>query len=218
MKLIREAFEDVRHVFEGTEAKKHLYLEGIYLQSEVKNRNGRWYPSEILEREVNRYNADYVKTRRAFGELGHPDKPNVNPACISHRIVEMARSGNNWTGKAIVNPEGTGKIVHGIIEMGGMVGMSSRGLGTLKEDKKLGFVVQDDYFLAVGSDIVTDPSAPEAFVNGIMESCDWVYEAVSDSYKRQEIVDLKKVMARAKLTEERKLKAWAKFLEIASRS
>jgi hypothetical protein len=194
LKLIREEVLDVTTSLVEENGVKKLYLEGIFLQGGRVNRNGRFYPPETLNREANRYIKESVEQNRAYGELGHPDKPKLNLERISHRIVSLKPNGNDWLGKAIVIPEGMGKIARGIIETGGILGMSSRGLGSLKEDKKNGYnVVQDDYHLVVGADIVTDPSAPDAFVKGIMEGVEWFCEG-DDQWRCERIEDLRKDM------------------------
>jgi len=176
MLLITEYLEDTTSVIqEEKNGKKNLYIEGIFMQAEQKNRNGRIYPRSILESEVNRYVNEYVKTNRALGELNHPQSPVVDPERASHRITELRSEGNNFIGKALVLDTPMGNIVRGLIEGGTRMGVSSRGLGTLKARKDGVNEVQKDYrFICV--DVVSDPSAPDAFVNGIMEGHNWIYD------------------------------------------
>jgi hypothetical protein len=177
LRLITELTEEVKYsIVEDKETgKKHFHIEGIWMQGGIPNRNKRFYPSELLEREVSRYDRDYVQKGRAWGELGHPAGPQINPERISHRIISLVKEGNNFRGKAIVTDTPYGKIVEGLINSGGVLGVSTRGMGSLKEGKDGVNVVQDDYFLACGGDVVTDPSAPDAFVQGIMEGKEWVW-------------------------------------------
>jgi hypothetical protein len=175
MKLLRELTEDVKYITEEKDGKKNLYIQGIFLQSEIENRNHRVYPKDLLQREVARYVKEYVTPGRAFGELGHPETPNINLDRVSHRIVSLTEEGNNFVGKAIVTNEGHGKIVHGLIDCGGQLGVSSRGMGSLKPMKEAQ-MVQDDYYLATAGDIVADPSAPDAMVQGIMEGKEWIWD------------------------------------------
>ena len=178
MKLITEINEDVE-IFELEEesGKKSLFIEGIFLQSEIKNRNGRVYPKELLEREVERYTDKYIKENRAFGELGHPEGPIINLDRVSHMITELSAEGTDWKGKAKVLKETPyGKIVQGILGEGAKLGVSSRGMGSIEEKEDGTKLVKDDYFLATAADIVADPSAPGAFVQGIMEGREWVWD------------------------------------------
>ena len=175
MKLITEQIEDVQVITEGTGADKKLYIEGVFLQSELKNRNGRVYPFQVLEREVNRYNEEYVKTKRALGELGHPDGPTVNLDRVSHRITELRAEGNNFMGKAQVLDTPMGKIAKSLLGEGVQLGVSSRGMGSIDRREDTAYVM-DDFMLATAADIVADPSAPDAFVNGIMEGKEWVWD------------------------------------------
>ena len=178
MKLITEINEDLE-VFELEEegGKKSLFIEGIFLQSEIKNRNGRVYPKELLEREVERYTNKYIKENRAFGELGHPEGPTINLDRVSHMVTELSSDGNNWKGKAKVLKETPyGKIVQGILGEGARLGVSSRGMGSIEEMEDGTKLVKDDFYLATAADIVADPSAPGAFVQGIMEGKEWVWD------------------------------------------
>ena len=178
MKLITEINEDLE-VFELEEegGKKSLFIEGIFLQSEIKNRNGRVYPKELLEREVERYTGKYIKEKRAFGELGHPEGPTINLDRVSHMVTELSSDGNDWKGKAKVLKETPyGKIVQGILGEGARLGVSSRGMGSIEELQDGTKLVKDDFYLATAADIVADPSAPGAFVQGIMEGKEWVWD------------------------------------------
>lgn len=177
MKLITELNESIKYVTEKTESgKKTMYIEGVFLQSEIKNRNGRMYPKAVLEREVNRYNEQFVQKGRAFGELGHPDGPQINLDRISHIIESLKQDGSNFIGRAKITDTPMGNIARGIIESGGQLGVSTRGMGSIKLNKEGVNEVQDDFHLATAADIVADPSAPDAFVNGIMEGVEWIWE------------------------------------------
>ena len=169
MKLITETIEDVKLITEEKNGKKLLYIEGVFLQSELKNRNGRMYPFAVLDREVKRYNEEYVKSKRALGELGHPDGPTINLDRVSHRITSLKAEGNNFIGKAQLLETPMGKMAKSLIAEGVTLGVSSRGVGSLREDNKGCKVVGEDFMLATAADIVADPSAPDAFVSGIME-------------------------------------------------
>ena len=175
MKLITETIENVQVITEGTGDKKKLYIEGVFLQSELRNRNGRVYPFGVLEKEVNRYNEEYVKTKRALGELGHPDGPTVNLDRVSHRITELRTEGNNFIGKAQILDTPMGKIAKNLLDEGVQLGVSSRGMGSIDKREDANYVM-DDFMLATAADIVADPSAPDAFVNGIMEGKEWVWD------------------------------------------
>ena len=177
MKLITEMVEDLELFSEEDgDGKKSLYLEGIFLQSETKNRNNRIYPREILEREVSRYKKSYIKENRAFGELGHPEGPTINLERVSHMVTQLRRSGDSWVGRAkIMRDTPSGKIVEGLLSEGARLGVSSRGMGSLDERPDGTKLVKDDYYLATAADIVADPSAPNAFVQGIMEGREWIW-------------------------------------------
>lgn len=175
MKLIRELNEEVQVLTEETkDGKKCTYIKGVFLQSDVQNRNHRVYPYNVLVKEVNRYNKEMVESKRAFGELGHPDGPGINLDRVSHRITEITSDGKNFIGKAIIT-EGTpnGAIVKGLLDAGARLGVSSRGVGSVKENEGVTYV-QEDYRIATAADIVADPSAPDAFVDSLMESEDWI--------------------------------------------
>ena len=175
MKLITETIENVEVITEGKGADKKLYIEGVFLQSEIKNRNGRMYPFQVLEKEVGRYNEEYVKTKRALGELGHPDGPTVNLDRVSHRITSLSAEGTNFIGRAQILDTPMGQIAKALLEDGVQLGVSSRGMGSIDRREDMG-VVMDDFMLATAADIVADPSAPDAFVNGIMEGKEWAWD------------------------------------------
>ena len=189
MKLITETIENVQVLTEERDGKKLLYIEGVFLQSELKNRNGRMYPFSVLEREVQRYNEEYVKTKRALGELGHPDGPTVNLDRVSHRITSLKAEGNNFIGKAQVLDTPMGNIAKNLLGEGVQLGVSSRGMGSIQKSEDCS-IVADDFMLTTAADIVADPSAPDAFVNGIMEGREWVWdngilkESKVDKYQR----------------------------------
>ena len=176
MKLIREEIETVDFIVEDRNGKKNLYIEGVFLQGNIKNRNGRMYPMETLRREVSRYNENHVQAGRALGELGHPDGPTVNLDRVSHKIVSLKESGSNFIGKAKILSTPMGKIAQSLIGEGVRLGVSSRGIGSLKMTREGTNVVGDDFMLATAADIVADPSAPNAFVEGIMEGKEWVWK------------------------------------------
>ena len=177
MKLIREEIETAKVLVEEKEGKKHMYIEGTFLQGNLKNRNGRFYPTEVLEKEVNRYCESFVSKGRALGELGHPDGPTVNLDRVSHKIVDLHKEGNNFVGKAKLLETPMGVIAKNLLDEGVQLGVSSRGMGSLRDTNEGYKVVGEDFMLATAADIVADPSAPDAFVNGIMEGVDWVWEA-----------------------------------------
>ena len=179
MKLITEEISNVKIITEGKGSKRTLHIEGVFLQGGIKNRNGRMYPVDILGKEVNRYCENFVGKGRALGELGHPDGPTVNLDRVSHKITSLVREGNNFVGKAKLLSTPMGKIASSLIGEGVTLGVSSRGVGSLKEDHTGTKVVGEDFQLATAADIVADPSAPDAFVNGIMEGKEWVWEGGS---------------------------------------
>jgi len=194
---------------EDTTGKKNLYIEGIFMQAEQKNRNGRIYPKSILEAQVHRYNESHVKTSRALGELNHPKSPSVNPENASHRITELHTKGDNFVGKALILNTPKGNIVRGLLEGGTSIGVSSRGLGSVKTNKQGINEVQNDFRL-ITVDIVADPSAPDAFVNGIMEGKEWVWEG---GHAEQKIEAIRKKIIRtpARRLEEAKIKAFGEL-------
>jgi len=176
MKLITEEISSVKFITEGKGAKKKMYIEGVFLQGDIKNRNGRMYPVGTLSKEVERYNESFVQKGRALGELGHPDGPTVNLDRVSHKITSLKQEGNNFMGKAQLLDTPMGKIAKSLIGEGVTLGVSSRGVGSLKENRDGCKVVGEDFMLATAADIVADPSAPDAFVSGIMEGKEWVWE------------------------------------------
>lgn len=176
MKLITEVIESLEYISEANEnGEKEFFIEGIFMQANQKNRNGRMYPTEVLQREVARYNKEYVEKNRAFGELGHPQGPTINLERVSHMIKELKQDGDNFMGKAKIMDSPYGTIVKNLIKEGASLGVSSRGMGSLKSKNGVN-EVQGDFYLATAADIVADPSAPDAFVEGIMEGVEWVYE------------------------------------------
>jgi len=174
MKLIREEIESVEFLVEQKNGKKSMYIEGVFLQGNIKNRNGRMYPMETLRKEVNRYSENHITSGRALGELGHPDGPTVNLDRVSHKIVSLKENGSNFIGKAKILGTPMGKIASSLIEEGVKLGVSSRGVGSLKQTREGVNIVGEDFMLATAADIVADPSAPDAFVSVIMEATDWV--------------------------------------------
>ncbi len=176
MKLITEEIEQVEFIVENRNGKKALYIEGVFLQGNIKNRNGRMYPMETLRKEVSRYNENHVQSGRALGELGHPDGPTVNLDRVSHKIVSLKESGSNFVGKAKILGTPMGKIASNLLGEGVKLGVSSRGIGSLKPTKEGYSVVGEDFQLATAADIVADPSAPDAFVDGIMEGKEWIWD------------------------------------------
>jgi len=211
MKLITENIENVQVLVEEKNGKKNLYIEGVFLQSETKNRNGRIYPFDILNREVERYNQEYVSAGRALGELGHPDGPSVNLDRVSHKIVSLRSEGTNFIGKARILDTPMGQIAKSLLEEGVKLGVSSRGMGSLEEKNGVKYV-RDDFMLATAADIVADPSAPDAFVQGIMEGKEWVWD--NGLLKEYRVSEIKQYISGAtrKNLEERKLKAFTAFL------
>ena len=175
MKLITEEITDAQYIVEEKDGKKNYAIKGIFMQSDIKNKNGRMYPKEILQREVVRYNREFINKNRAFGELGHPDGPTVNLERVSHMIKALYPEGNNFIGEARVLDTPYGKIVKSLIDEGARLGVSSRGMGTLSNTGGAN-VVNNDFYLATAADIVADPSAPDAFVEGIMEGKEWIWD------------------------------------------
>lgn len=212
MKLIKEEIEQVRYLTEeSVDGKKNYIIEGIFLQAERKNRNGRVYPRDVLAREVARYNQNYIQQKRAFGELGHPDSPTINLDRVSHMITSLTPDGANFVGKAKILDTPYGKIVKSLIDEGAQLGVSSRGLGSLRTQNGV-HMVQDDFHLATAADIVADPSAPDAFVRGIMEGKEWVFQ--NGSFKEIDYDRTKKALNEASKAdyEEIKLRAFNKFM------
>lgn len=215
MKLISE-FNDYGIspviVEQNEEGKKDYFIEGIFMQSEIKNRNGRIYPKEVIQAEVKRYNKEFVSKSRAFGELGHPEGPTINLDKVSHLITTLEEDGNNFVGRAKILSTPNGQIVKNLIDDGAKLGVSSRGLGSL-ESKGNAQYVKDDFQLATAGDIVADPSAPEAFVEGIMEGVEWVME--NGILKAVEVEQMQRELKSARLNklEETKLNLWKRFVE-----
>ena len=215
MKLIREEIESVKVFTESLKnGKKNLYIEGVFLQGNIKNRNGRMYPMETLQREVGRYMKEHVNTGRALGELGHPDGPTVNLDRVSHKITSLKESGTNFIGRAkILESTPMGKIASSLLSEGVKLGVSSRGIGSLKPTREGFNVVGDDFMLATAADIVADPSAPDAFVEGIMEGKEWIWEGNSFREKLAEDTRNKiESLATQKRLEEHKLGLFNEFI------
>ena len=212
MKLITEQIEEVKFLTEDNNGKKNHYIQGVFLQGEIKNRNGRVYPIDILEREVGRYTTENISKNRALGELGHPEGPTVNLDRASHKIESLVREGNNYIGKAKLLDTPMGQIAKSLLDEGVSLGVSSRGVGSLREMGGANYV-RDDYQLATAADIVADPSAPDAFVEGIMEGKEWVWD--NGLLKEQEISHIKKEIDSATLynLQERKVSAFEQFLK-----
>jgi len=213
MKLITEKIEDARIVItEGKNGKRNTFIEGVFLQAEICNRNGRMYPMKTMEREVQKYNENFVKTGRALGELGHPDGPTINLDRASHLITSLQREGNNFIGKARLLETPMGKIAKQLLDEGVKLGVSSRGLGSIKEENGVK-IVGEDFMLATAADIVADPSAPDAFVNGIMEGKEWVW--ANGNIAESKIDEIKRRIDNAAQSqlEERKISAFSEFLK-----
>lgn len=212
MKLFTELNEQVSVLTEMEESgKKAFYIEGVFLQGDIKNRNGRVYPVPVLEKEVYRYMDENVKNNRAYGELGHPDGPNINLERVSHMIKNLRKEGSNFIGKAKILETPYGMIVRNLLAEGAGIGVSSRGMGTLKPNTQGIMEVQDDFHLATAADIVADPSAPNAYVRGIMEGAEWVLDSVTGSWRAQQIVHETRKAGKI-LSEEQKLKLFNKVL------
>ena len=213
MRLIREVLDTTNLIVESKLGKgKEYFIEGIFLQSELKNRNGRMYPESIMDNEVGRYIKESVEKNRAYGELGHPDTPSINLDRVSHMIVSLRKEGTNYIGKAKILETPMGQIARGLLDGGANLGVSSRALGSLKENHEGIQIVQDDFMLSTAADIVADPSAPDAFVRGIMESKEWVF--VDGKFVEQHIEEAQRSIRRAssKNLEEAKIYAFQKFL------
>ena len=215
MKLITEQnFNSVNFLKEGKEGEKQDYfIEGIFMQGDMKNRNGRMYPVQTLLKEVNRYDKEYIQKNRAYGELGHPSGPTINLDRVSHMIKELKQDGSNFVGKAKIMDTPMGNIVKNLMDEGCMLGVSSRGMGTLKERNGVA-EVQNDFMLATAGDIVADPSAPDAFVNGVMEGTEWIYDVASGNWRAMEVVDKIQEIGQksAKSLNENTIKAFQQFL------
>ena len=213
MKLIREEIESVDFLVEDRNGKKSMYIEGVFLQGDIKNRNGRMYPMETLRKEVQRYTENHVNSGRALGELGHPDGPTVNLDRVSHKIVSLRENGSNFIGKAKILGTPMGKIAQNLIDEGVKLGVSSRGIGSLKPTREGVNVVGDDFMLATAADIVADPSAPDAFVEGIMEGKDWVWDGgvLREKYAAKTYKEINTLVTQQQL-DEKKLDLFNKFL------
>ena len=213
MKLIVEHIEDIKLLTEEKDGKEYTYIQGVFLQGDIKNRNGRVYPMPVLQREVTNYNENFVQKSRALGELGHPDGPTVNLDRVSHKIVSLTHEGNNFKGKAQLLDTPMGRIAQSLIGEGVMLGVSSRGVGSIKEDHTGCKVVGEDFMLATAADIVADPSAPDAFVSGIMEGKEWVWEG---GILRQQLAEKTQnrinTLVDQKALEEQKLQLFQDFL------
>ncbi len=214
MKLISEHVDNIEYMVEADDTgKKNYRIRGVFMQSEIKNRNGRMYPEQVLAKEVKRYNKEYVNQKRAFGELGHPDGPTVNLERVSHMITKLKQDGQNFVGEAKVMDTPYGKIVKNLIDEGAKLGVSSRGMGSLEPRGKMQ-IVKDDFYLATAADIVADPSAPNAFVEGIMEGKEWVWD--NGIIKEMDIEEYKQELDRkykfAQAREEKNAEIFADFM------
>jgi Prohead core protein serine protease len=219
MKLITELNEEVKYLVEEREGRKNIFIEGIIMQGERENRNGRLYRIEVLEREMNRYNEQYVTKNRAYGELGHPDGPTINleRACIMFK--QLRREGTNIVGRAKVLDTPMGNIVKGLISEGASLGISSRGMGSVKQNADGVMEVQEDFYLATAGDIVADPSAPDAFVRGIMEGVEWVWD--NGILKAQRLEQMKQQInegVRKRTSEQTAIKVFEQFFHDLSKS
>ena len=212
MKLIREELTNTDFLVEDDNGKKNYFIEGIFMQSNIKNRNGRRYPLDVMTNEVKRYDKENIKKNRAFGELGHPDGPTINLERVSHMITNLEMDGENVRGKAKIMDTPYGKIVKNLMDEGATLGVSSRGMGSLKQGRDGSSEVQGDFYLATAADIVADPSAPDAFVNGVMDSKEWVWD--NGIIKEVNINSYKKAIQNARMDdlEKTKLKVFENFL------
>ena len=211
MNLIKEVFEDNKILVEEKDGKKNYFIEGVFLQSELKNRNGRMYPEKTMDREVGRYVKEYVEKNRAYGELGHPDTPSINLDRVSHMITSLKKDGTNYIGRAKILDTPMGQIAKGLLDGGANLGVSSRAMGSLQQKDGIN-VVQDDFMLSTAADIVADPSAPDAYVEGIMEGKEWVY--IDGKFVEKDIEEAQRQMRRASIRqlEEAKIRAFQNFL------
>ena len=212
MRLIAEEIPNVQFLEEEKEGKKNYFIEGIFLQAELKNRNNRMYPLKTLQKEVAKYSENYIDKGRALGELGHPDGPSINLDRVSHKIISLKEDGNNFIGKAKLLDTPMGRIAKDLLGEGVKLGVSSRGMGSIRKEENCN-VVMDDFMLATAADIVADPSAPDAFVNGIMEGKEWVWD--NGVLKEATVAEIKTEIDQATLInlQERKISAFAKFLK-----
>ena len=212
MRLIAEELTEVKFLTEEKEGKKNYFIEGIFLQSEIANKNGRMYPFKTLQREVAKYHENFIRQGRALGELGHPEGPSINLDRVSHKIERLSEDGNNFVGRAKILDTPNGKIAKSLLDEGVRLGVSSRGMGSLKKESTCN-VVQDDFMLATAADIVADPSAPDAFVDGIMEGKEWVWD--NGILKESAVAEIKREIdyATSVNLQEKKLSAFEKFLK-----
>ncbi len=212
MKLIKEVFDTTNIIVEERKGKKDYFIEGVFLQSELKNRNGRMYPESVMDKEVARYITESVEKNRAYGELGHPDTPSINLDRVSHMIVNLRKEGTNYIGRAKIMETPMGNIARGLLDGGANLGVSSRALGSLKMNNEGVQIVQDDFMLSTAADIVADPSAPDAYVRGIMESKEWVF--VDGKFVEKNIEETQKFIRKAssKQLQEAKILAFQHFL------
>jgi len=212
MKLIREEITEATYLVEEKEGKKEYKIKGVFLQSEIKNRNGRIYPADVLQKEVTRYNKEFINKNRAFGELGHPEGPVVNLERVSHMIKKLYPEGKNYIGEAKIMDTPYGKIVKNLIDEGARLGVSSRGMGSLVQRNGHNYV-GNDFFLATAADIVADPSAPDAFVEGIMESKSWIWD--NGILVEQDVAAWKQELIKTKRNElaDKKAKIFEDFLK-----
>lgn len=215
MKLISELTEEVKLIVEEKEeGKKDYFIEGVFLQAEQQNRNGRVYPMGVMEKEVDRYTKEYINKNRAYGELGHPQGPTINLERVSHMIKELKKDGSNFIGKAKIMDTPYGNIVRNLMQEGAQLGVSSRGMGSLKEKNGV-MEVQDDFYLSTAADIVADPSAPDAFVRGVMEGVEWVMNP-DGSFKMIQAADMTQQTVKkmsAKQIEEQKLSIFKNYID-----
>ena len=213
MKLIREEIESVEFLVENRNGKKSMYIEGVFLQGNIQNRNGRMYPMETLRKEVGRYNENHIQSGRALGELGHPEGPTVNLDRVSHKIVSLKENGANFIGKAKILGTPMGKIAESLLGDGVKLGVSSRGMGSIRTHERVSYV-GEDFMLATAADIVADPSAPDAFVDGVMEGKEWVWEG--SILREKNVSNIKKsinTLVDSKKLEEHKLSLFKNFIE-----
>lgn len=221
MKLITEITEEVNLLQEAKDdGGKNYFIEGVFMQGNIKNRNGRVYPTEVLDKEVGRYNKEYVEKNRAYGELGHPTGPTINLERVSHLITKLERDGDNYKGRAKIMTETPyGAIVKSLMDEGATLGVSSRGMGSLKQGKGGVAQVQNDFYLATAADIVADPSAPNAFVEGIMEGAEWVFNAGRNEWQMIEAEQIRNNVKKmsAKEVEANKMRIFEEFLETLQR-
>ena len=212
MKLIREVFENHDIIVEEKEGKKNYFIEGVFLQSELKNRNGRMYPESTMDKEVGRYIKEYVEKNRAYGELGHPDTPSINLDRVSHMITSLKKEGTNWIGRAKILDTPMGQIAKGLLDGGANLGVSSRAMGSIQTNNEGVAVVQDDFMLSTAADIVADPSAPDAYVEGIMEGKEWVF--VDGKFVEKDIEEAQRAIRSASVRQlqEAKMRAFQDFL------